>query len=235
MSVVEIITSLTALFSGCVAYSCVERLMKVDLNGTLVTLPGYIRGATSAPSPSSSNGDSVTSGESWIARASGASGFDPDLGTTDRNSNPQTSGAPLLDAGRGLVVGGPIDTPTEKATHPPALAAIRARRRNPPPHGQRRRSQGSQRQKNHTTRATKAAQQGIQKERICTGKSQEYEFLRLGSARRTAHGSIEFKVMWKPSWVPAEDLRGKKALEEAEGLVVELFGQAIWDMEMSRS
>lgn len=29
-----------------------------------------------------------------------------------------------------------------------------------------------------------------------------------------------------------EDLRGKKELEEAEGLVVNMFGQAIWDTEM---
>lgn len=135
----------------------------------------------------------------------------------------------------------PISTSTEDtaAGHPrwrsqtlePATGSTR--QRNRPLCGQERRSR---RQKNKMPsaipHATKTARRGVQKKRVSTGKSQEYQFLRLNSARRTPSGSIEYKVIWKPSWVTLEDLRGKRALEEAEDLVLDKFGQPTWDTEM---
>lgn len=47
MRFLPIIASLTLLLFGCRAHSWVERLMRVDLNGTLMGRPGYIRGAVS--------------------------------------------------------------------------------------------------------------------------------------------------------------------------------------------
>ncbi|KAJ6436584.1 hypothetical protein O9K51_09753 [Purpureocillium lavendulum] len=112
-------------------------------------------------------------------------------------------------------------------------AKVSVCQRNPPLRGQRRRSQ---RRRNKvpraTPRSTKGSQRGVQKKRVSTGKSQEYEFLRLDSARRTPSGPIEYKVIWKPSWVTLEDLRGRWALEEAEDLVMDKFGQPTWDTEM---
>lgn len=98
------------------------------------------------------------------------------------------------------------------------------------------RKRRSQRQTNKTPSAlpyaTKTAQRGVQKKRVSTGQGQEYEFRRLSTARRTPGGSIEYKVIWQPSWVTLEDLRGKRALEEAEDLVLGKFGRPTWDMEL---
>ncbi|KAK4077624.1 hypothetical protein Purlil1_12262 [Purpureocillium lilacinum] len=98
------------------------------------------------------------------------------------------------------------------------------------------RTRRSQRQRNKMPSAlpyaTKTAQRGVQKKRVSAGQGLEYEFLRLSTARRTPSGSIEYKVIWQPSWVNLEDLRGKRALEEAEELVLGKFGRPTWDMEL---
>lgn len=104
--------------------------------------------------------------------------------------------------------------------------------REQPPVTQPRRSQ---RRRKATPRAAGTAQHGVQKKRVSTGTSQEYEFLRLGEARKASNGSIEYKVMWKPTWVTVEDLRGERAFEEAEELVMNEFDRATWDREMRKS
>ncbi|KAM4063313.1 hypothetical protein HRG_013865 [Hirsutella rhossiliensis] len=71
--------------------------------------------------------------------------------------------------------------------------------------------------------------------RIATCTSREYEFLRLVEVRKAWNGSIEYKVIWKPTWASIDDLRGKRALEEAEELIVDEFGQVAWEKEMERS
>ncbi|KAM4062581.1 hypothetical protein HRG_011281 [Hirsutella rhossiliensis] len=93
----------------------------------------------------------------------------------------------------------------------------------------------SQRKRNVTPRPATTALNRIQKKRIATCSSQEYEFLRLGEVRKAWNGSIEYKVIWKPTWVSIDDLRGKRALEEAEELIVDEFGQVSWEKEMGRS
>ena len=61
------------------------------------------------------------------------------------------------------------------------------------------------------------------------------EFLRLREARQASNGSIEYKVMWKPTWVAFEHLREERALEEAEELTVNEFGKVTWETELRTS
>ncbi|KAM4064120.1 hypothetical protein HRG_007143 [Hirsutella rhossiliensis] len=93
----------------------------------------------------------------------------------------------------------------------------------------------SQRKRKVAPRPATTASNRFQKKRIATCSSQEYEFLRLGEVRKAWNGSIEYKVIWKPTWAYIDDLRGKRALEEAEELIVDEFGQVAWEKEMARS
>ncbi|KAM4060856.1 hypothetical protein HRG_014335 [Hirsutella rhossiliensis] len=93
----------------------------------------------------------------------------------------------------------------------------------------------SGRKRNSAPRAAATASYRVQKKRIATCTSKEYEFLRLGEVRKAWNGFMEYKVIWKPTWASIEDLRGKRALEEAEELIVDEFGQVAWEKEMERS
>ncbi|KAM4061258.1 hypothetical protein HRG_013755 [Hirsutella rhossiliensis] len=93
----------------------------------------------------------------------------------------------------------------------------------------------SRRKRKSAPRAAASVSYRVQKKRIATCTTQEYDFLRLGEVRKAWNGSIEYKVIWKPTWASTDDLRGKRALEEAEELVVDEFGQVVWEKEMGRS
>jgi len=84
-------------------------------------------------------------------------------------------------------------------------------------------------------RATAGAQYGVEKKRALTDKSQEYEFRRLAGARRSLDGYIECKAMWEPTWIRVEDLRGDRAVKEAEKVITRKFGKAVWETEARRS
>ncbi|KAK2603969.1 hypothetical protein QQS21_003805 [Conoideocrella luteorostrata] len=81
---------------------------------------------------------------------------------------------------------------------------------------------------------SRAAAQPVRRKRALASRAQEYEYTYLGDARQAANGSIEVEVYWAPMFLTCDQLRGEQALEEAKGLVVKKFGQAMWDREESR-
>ncbi|POR35276.1 Uncharacterized protein TPAR_04523, partial [Tolypocladium paradoxum] len=74
----------------------------------------------------------------------------------------------------------------------------------------------------------------VRKKRASARKGLEYEFLRLAEARRQGR-KMQYKIIWTPTWMTLADLRGKRAIEEAEDLVVEAFGRDEWEKEAQAS
>ncbi|PNY19709.1 Uncharacterized protein TCAP_07481 [Tolypocladium capitatum] len=93
----------------------------------------------------------------------------------------------------------------------------------------------TQRRRTAAPCAAGTAQHRVQKKRASSSRSQEYEFLRLGEAREAPNGSIEYKVIWAPTWVTVDYLRGQRSFEEAEELVVKEFDRATWEREVRKS
>ncbi|OAQ60167.1 casein kinase 1, delta [Pochonia chlamydosporia 170] len=86
-----------------------------------------------------------------------------------------------------------------------------------------------------TPGGTGSGQNRVQKKHASSGRGQFFEYSRLGSVREGLDGRIEFKIYWKPTWGTLEDLRGARALKEAEVLTVNYYDQDIWDEEMRKS
>ncbi|KAF5131313.1 hypothetical protein E5D57_007668 [Metarhizium anisopliae] len=93
----------------------------------------------------------------------------------------------------------------------------------------------NQKRKKNTTRTTGSGEHRIQKKRASVSRKQIFEYSRLGATREGVDGRIQFKICWKPNWGTLEDLRGTRALKEAEELVVNEYDKVTWDEEMRRS
>ncbi|KAK9444490.1 hypothetical protein VB005_02244 [Metarhizium brunneum] len=87
----------------------------------------------------------------------------------------------------------------------------------------------------NTTRSTGSGEHRIQKKRASVSRSRVLEYSSLGAIREGVDGRIQFKICWKPTWGTLEDLRGTRALKEAEELVVNEYDKVTWDEEMRRS
>ncbi|KAM3502554.1 hypothetical protein MY10362_004764 [Beauveria mimosiformis] len=74
-------------------------------------------------------------------------------------------------------------------------------------------------------------QNHVSKKSALVSSSTSYTVLRLGGARRTMRGTIEYEVFWAPTWLPADHLEGQEAFQEAKDLVVDLFGVEAWQKE----
>ncbi|KAF5126294.1 hypothetical protein E5D57_010990 [Metarhizium anisopliae] len=94
---------------------------------------------------------------------------------------------------------------------------------------------GNQKRKKNTTRTTGSGEHRIQKKRALVSRRQVFEYSRLGAIREGVDGRIQFKICWKPTWGTLEDLRGTRALKEAEELTVNEYDEYTWDEEMRRS
>ena len=93
----------------------------------------------------------------------------------------------------------------------------------------------NQKRKKNTTRTTGSGEHRIQKKRASVSRRQVFEYSRLGAIREGVDGRIQFKICWKPTWGTLEDLRGTRALKEAEELIVNEYDEVTWDEEMRRS
>lgn len=78
-------------------------------------------------------------------------------------------------------------------------------------------------------------QHRVQKKGASVRRRQIFEYSRLGAVRKGADGRIQFMICWKPTWGSLEDLRGTRALKEAEELTINDYDQYTWDEEMRRS
>ncbi|KAM3499884.1 hypothetical protein MY10362_006899 [Beauveria mimosiformis] len=73
-----------------------------------------------------------------------------------------------------------------------------------------------------------------QKKGASVSRRQAYAFDRLGGARRAAGGAIEYEVFWAPIWLPLDQFEGEDAVQEAKGLIVDLFGPETWQTEVRK-
>lgn len=62
-------------------------------------------------------------------------------------------------------------------------------------------------------------------------ESDEWEFVRLLSARKRANLAPEVKVHWTPTWENIDSLRGSNALVEAKVIAVRRHGLQFWEQE----
>lgn len=93
----------------------------------------------------------------------------------------------------------------------------------------------NQKRKKNTPRTTDSGEYRIQKKRASVSRRQVFEYSRLGAIREGVNGRIQFKICWKPTWGTLEDLRGTRALKEAEELILNEYDEVTWDEEMRRS
>ncbi|KID61803.1 uncharacterized protein G6M90_00g113170 [Metarhizium brunneum] len=93
----------------------------------------------------------------------------------------------------------------------------------------------NQKRKYNTTRTTGSGEHRIQKKRASVSGRQVFEYSRLGAIREGVDGRIQFKICWKPTWGTLEDLRGSRALKEAEELIINKYDKDTWDEEMNKS
>lgn len=94
--------------------------------------------------------------------------------------------------------------------------------------------QSNQMRKNNTTRSTSSGEHRIQKKRASVSRRQVFEYSRLGAIREGVNGRLQFKIYWKPTWGTLEDLRGTRALKEAEELTVNEYDEDTWHEEMRK-
>ncbi|KAF5127275.1 hypothetical protein E5D57_008205 [Metarhizium anisopliae] len=92
----------------------------------------------------------------------------------------------------------------------------------------------NQKRKESTPRTTGSGEHRIQKQRASVSRRQVFEYSRLGAIREGVDGRIQFKICWKPTWGTLEDLRGTRALKEAEELTVNEYDEDTWDEEMRK-
>ncbi|KID66220.1 hypothetical protein MBR_09431, partial [Metarhizium brunneum ARSEF 3297] len=78
-----------------------------------------------------------------------------------------------------------------------------------------------------------AASQSRGKKHALAPTLKPFEYKGLGDARQTSNGSIEVEVLWAPSFLACDQLRGKEAIEEAKDLVIKKFGHTVWERERS--
>ena len=90
------------------------------------------------------------------------------------------------------------------------------------------------RYKKKSSRTNRNSQYRVHKKCASAKNSQGYEFLHLAAVKKTAQGTLEYEVLWAPSFVPVEYLQGEQAFAEAEDLVVKEFGRHTWDEEMKK-
>ncbi len=88
-------------------------------------------------------------------------------------------------------------------------------------------SGGSRRDRKRHSRA----QSRVQKKSASVSRRQAFAFERLGAARETTSGAIEYEVYWAPTWLPLDHLEGDDAINEAKDLVVDVFGSDTWREE----
>lgn len=89
--------------------------------------------------------------------------------------------------------------------------------------------------KRKNQRRKKGASRGsLPTKRALASTLQEYEYMQLGEARRAPNGSIEVEVFWAPIFLPCDQLRGERAIEEAKDLVIRKFGHAAWETEQTK-
>ncbi|EFY90667.1 hypothetical protein MAC_03249 [Metarhizium acridum CQMa 102] len=91
---------------------------------------------------------------------------------------------------------------------------------------------GNQKRKKNTRRTTGSGEHRIGKKRASVSRRQVFEYSRLGAIRSGVEGRIQFRIYWKPTWGTLEDLRGTRALKEAEELIVNEYDEVTWDEEM---
>ncbi|KAJ3498194.1 hypothetical protein NLG97_g1312 [Lecanicillium saksenae] len=96
-------------------------------------------------------------------------------------------------------------------------------------------------QRKLTSRGTRRDKKGpsgarsrVQKKSASVSRRQAYAFERLGSARRAAHGAIEYEVYWAPTWLPLDHIEGDAAVQEAKDVVLHLFGPDTWRKEAEK-
>ncbi|EFY90705.1 hypothetical protein MAC_03285 [Metarhizium acridum CQMa 102] len=90
----------------------------------------------------------------------------------------------------------------------------------------------NQKRKENTPRNTSSRERRIQKKRASVSRRQVFDYSRLEAIREGVDGRIQFKICWKPTWGTLEDLRGTRALKEAEELIVNEYDKVKWDEEM---